>query len=825
MTFDVYFPFEKKVGGESRKLPGVKSNPKTWSEIVQLMNSPLVVQIVKDCHRGMKERKLELPAICFNGRSVTGKRSASSMVPTQFVMIDIDHCENPRVAWQELSPKVQSLESNGDLIMALVHVTPSGKGLRLVFRALKALSTIPEQMTWFAETLDLSKYGDVDSAVKDLSRLSFMPMSDDLLKVNSTILSGEFVPDVNPIVSNYDPSIAEPLELKGVVSSSLGNGVVEDLELRSEVVERRPSVVKSDQTSDSLLFSAEESSKYDAYDYRGTLLSVIIAKYVEVKGKPGHTEVHNYYNDMVKNFRCICNNEKRALLYLLPRFGHTAEECWSQIVSICKVNTLSSLPKSFYFFLKDNGFYQPRGERSDDLKAFMLSDSSDDGGLPPYLPPVFRELVGCAPKDFVVPAVNALLPILGTLTSYVRAVYPYDGRVNSTSFFSVIYAPAGTGKSFVERFIDMLFVDLKMRDMVSSMRENVYLRTLQRKGANDKAPDLPHVSLRLIPPKNSEPEFLQKQQDNHGYHMFTYAAEMDSWAKGVRAAGGNKDDMIRIAWDNGEYGQQFKSFNTFKGVVRLYWNVLITGTLAQVESYFKNVENGLVSRCSFCSIENQEFIEPPSWKSISKRGLETISSFVRRCDLNSYEQPCSISLDDLQLVSDDDFDKEIDWKFKFRDFKMIDMSWLKPSLDRFHKEQIRLGALDVDRARDMFRRRVAVRGFRLGMICYCLWEKPRESDLKKCIPFIEWWMHEDIENMLKLWGSKYNEQTDVVPTIVQRTVFDSLPNDFTRSDVYSVCVKQGIRTPVRRILFDWKKLGYVEKKDKENYSKKKGYAK
>ena len=45
---------------------------------------------------------------------------------------------------------------------------------------------------------------------------------------------------------------------------------------------------------------------------------------------------------------------------------------------------------------------------------------------------------------------------------------------------------------------------------------------------------------------------------------------MDSWAKGVKAAGGNKDDMIRIAWDNGEYGQQFKSANTFKGTVNLY---------------------------------------------------------------------------------------------------------------------------------------------------------------------------------------------------------------------------------------------------------------
>ena len=153
-----------------------------------------------------------------------------------------------------------------------------------------------------------------------------------------------------------------------------------------------------------------------------------------------------------------------------------------------------------------------------------------------------------------------------------------------------------------------------LRDAVQSMRENIYLRIISKKGANDKSPDLPHTSLRVIPSKNSEAEFLTKQQDNHGAHMFTYAAEMDEWAKGEKAAGGNKSDMIRVAWDNGEYGQQFKSANTFRGKVRLYWNVLITGTMAQVSNYFKNVENGLVTRCCYTTIENQEFQLATLWK-------------------------------------------------------------------------------------------------------------------------------------------------------------------------------------------------------------------
>lgn len=783
MNFDVYLPFQTK---EGNWCPGIKARPMTIGQILDITKDAFQLTLIGEVRKGNKESKKKLPSVCWVGRSRSGKRLASDMEPTQFVMIDIDHVENPVDAWGKL-PEKQMCDED---LLALAHITPSGHGLRLVFRATQNFKRLVEHMTYLNEKYNFGSIGDFDTAVKDLSRLSFLPTFSDLLYINEELLSKEHEGGVSPIVSEESAPEAEP-------NSPSGN------------------------TKKYSPFTDEEIENFKSRDYRGTSYQIIIDKYVEVMGIPGTGEVHNFYNEMVKYFRCICDNDKRFLLWLLPRFGHSEEECWSQIVSICKVNTLSSIPKPFYFFLKDHGFYSPKGERASSLQTYMMSEDEKSIIMPPYLPPVFRELVGAAPKDFIIPCVNALLPIMGTLTSYLRAVYPYDNREHSTSFFSVIYAPPGTGKGFVERFIDLLFEDLKFRDFVQSERENVYLRALQRKGANDKAPAEPHVSLRIIPAKNSEAEFLQKQRDNDGYHMFTYAAEMDSWAKGVRAAGGNKDDMIRIAWDNGEYGQQFKSFNTFKGMVRLYWNVLITGTIAQVENYFKNVENGLVTRCSFTSIENQEFALPPTWKTISKKGLAVIKAFRERCDRRTYTTPCTVNIDDLQMVKDEDFDNEVDWKFKFREKQRIDMSWLIPTIDKFHNEEMKKAALDIDRARDVFRRRVAVRGFRLGMICYGLWENPRKSDLEKCIPFIDWWMHRDLENILALWGAKYNEQTDTTPIVSQRTVFNQLEEKFTRSDVYTVCMKQGIKTPVRRIIHDWVKLGYIEKISKDELVKKK----
>lgn len=785
--------------------PGTKPSKMTFDAVLKLTEDPAVKELVIQNQAGVEGCKIQLPAICWIGTCNADYRLDSNCVPSQFIMIDIDHMENPLESWKESYAKQEKEYAEQNL--ACVHITPSGKGLRLVFRATKNIETISEYMLYLDDVFKFHLMGDFDAVVKNLGRISFLPHREYFIFLDMAILLGEHEFINNPIKSAGESIVEEVKRRKNGKKSDELVQPKSDSQPRLNFVEGE------------ITFTDDEKQSFEAFRYRGFEIRTIVDKYLEVYGQPGEGEKHNYYNEMVKNFRCILDNNKRLILYYMPTFGHTLEERWSQIVSITRVNTLSRLPKNFYFFLKDNGFYDGRGKQVDDVKKYMLEDESPAEPLEVYFPPVFREFVSIAPKDFVVPTVNALLPILGTLTSYVRATYPYDGRLHSTSFFSVIFAPPGTGKGFVERLLDLLFVDLKLRDYIQSERENVYLRALARKGANDKAPDMPHTSLRLIPPKNSEAEFLQKQRDNNGYHMFTYAAEMDSWAKGVKAAGGNKDDMIRIAWDNGEYGQQFKSFNTFKGTVQLYWNVLITGTLQQIESYFKNVENGLVTRCSFCSIENQEFTLPPTWRKLSKRALDVIRKFTTRCDNNTYETPCTIDPNDLLDVSDDNFDKDIQWRFKFREKRNVDMSWIMPTIDKFHEEQLKLAVLDVDRARDVFRRRVGVRGFRLAMICTCLWENPRQSDLQKCCSFVNWWMHKDIDNMLSLWGAKYNEQADVMPHVVQRTVYDSLNENFERTDVYQICLKQGIRTPVRRILHDWRKLGYIKQIDKEHFVK------
>ena len=788
MNFDVYFAQPTAKGLR----PGVTPEPMEWSDIRKLIleNENWAKQIDDYRETGDTKHKMSLPAINFVGQSVRG-RSNDAMIPTQLFMIDIDHIpadKDCRQVWDTLCMKVDYDWIVDNVILA--HISPSGHGIHIIFKS-QGYPTLIENMNAVNEIFNFDEYGDYDTKVKDFARVSFAFKASEILFESARLLLS--------------------------TESDFGTSLVNDAfaeEIQDGDSSKTPTKTKAPRSiSDNVpTLSEEEIKKFEQMEFRGTPLINIVKKWVEHRGTPDAGEVHNYYNEMIKYFRNITSNNRKWLFAILPKFGHSDEECWSQIVSITKANTLSRIDKEFYFWLRDSGFWVAREGEANALKEYMMSDEEKDSNKMPALPPVFREFVKSAPKDFHLSVINALMAIMGFLSTYVKAKYPYDDRWHTCSFFSIIYAPAGTGKGFVERLLDKLMDYVTLRDAVQSMRENIYLRIISKKGANDKSPDLPHTSLRVIPSKNSEAEFLTKQQDNHGAHMFTYAAEMDEWAKGEKAAGGNKSDMIRVAWDNGEYGQQFKSANTFRGKVRLYWNVLITGTMAQVNNYFKNVENGLVTRCCYTTIENQEFQLATIWKPIPAKGLETIQKYCKRCDDNTYETPCTVDLDEAKMLSDDEFDKQVDWQFKFKEKQEVDLSWIMPTIEKFQKEQCDQAALAYDKARDTFRRRVGVRGFRLALLCTTLYQTIGARERKIICNFVEWWMHQDIECTLQLWGKKYNEIVENATTqnISQRDVYSQLKDEFTIDDLYVVCKREGIKTRLKQIIYNWKKGHHIE---------------
>ena len=774
---------------KSGKSSGKRTAELDYAGLLKVLEEPRLRTLCDAFRSGDAEAKKGLPCIAYMGRSKTGQRKADLMEPTGLVMLDIDHCEKPRECFEHVKAHL------GDLQLLAAHITPSGKGLRLVLRNLSDFDTITDNIVAMAKQIEVGDFGEVDTCCKDLSRISFLVPKDEWL-----FLSEELFADADIFVKEAGGSIATDKSDIGVKAKNDDN------------------------------IPPEDTHDYDGYRYNGHLVTDIIAaychKYWPKTGQPEVGKRHMFYNQMVVDFRNLVDNDPKILHALLPRFGNSAEETWGQCRSICSRNTKTRHSKEFYFFLKDNGFYQSPTEAED-----VESEENEEDPYAevkelirriPKLPPVFREYVNSAPEFFKIPMVFALLPIMGTLTSYLSAIYA-DGELHTTSFISIIYAPPSSGKSFVKRLVDKLLADIKARDMVSAAREMIFMNVVNRKGSNEKSPEDPKVTMRNMPPINSLPELLIKMRNNQGYHMFTYCEEMDTWNKGSKAQGGDKNDMFRIAWDNGTYGQAYKSTGTFKGEVDLYWNVLITGTINQVHRYFKDIENGLITRCSFSDLGDQRFADMPIFKRLSERDIQVIDRFMKRCDENTYTAPLDFDTNRLYDIKDEDFDQEVPWRYEFKPRQVCDLSWIIPDLNKWLKAQNKDAKAGVNDAWDVFRRRCAVRGFRLALMCYALYPKVGEREMKVIRDFVLWFMDCDLYNMLKLWGTQFNQMMNdsETPKVSKyhNNYFVELSDEFTTQDLAKIIQKYGgITKPVMAIHL-WKKTGLIEKLSKGHYRK------
>jgi hypothetical protein len=84
-------------------------------------------------------------------------------------------------------------------------------------------------------------------------------------------------------------------------------------------------------------------------------------------------------------------------------------------------------------------------------------------------------------------------------------------------------------------------------------------------------------------------------------------------------------------------------------------------------------------------------------------------------------------------------------------------------------------------------------------------------------------MEVDLENILKLIGDRYNEQSNKIVGMTQKDVFADLPQTFNKNDVLAVMRKQGKKTRVNDVVFRWKKIGAIEEVNKGNYKKSEKY--
>ena len=99
-------------------------------------------------------------------------------------MLDVDHMESEelKVKSEEFAAAVFKQRAK-ELGILLVHITPSGRGLRIVAKADAAIGNLADNQAWLSSLLGVEP----DTACKDASRCSFCPGFEDILYINKLV--------------------------------------------------------------------------------------------------------------------------------------------------------------------------------------------------------------------------------------------------------------------------------------------------------------------------------------------------------------------------------------------------------------------------------------------------------------------------------------------------------------------------------------------------------------------------------------------------------------------------------------------------------------
>lgn len=136
--------------------------------------------------------KRKLPAFIFQAtfdettskKGVTGawrKQAATRL--TGLVVMDVDHLES-----EELKVKSEELKAKSEgLGILLAYITPSGKGLKIVFKARTEWGNLIDNQHQMAKLLGL----EVDESCKDASRMSFICKEEDILYLDKELFTYE----------------------------------------------------------------------------------------------------------------------------------------------------------------------------------------------------------------------------------------------------------------------------------------------------------------------------------------------------------------------------------------------------------------------------------------------------------------------------------------------------------------------------------------------------------------------------------------------------------------------------------------------------------
>ena len=713
-----------------------------------------------------KELKRSLPLLMFMANFSDGHRHAESAQPTGMAYLDLDELqgEDPREAWKRIE---QTLKEKGlSELTRLVHVSCSGKGLRIVyaipsaFGNLKPEEQIDRSKQWLSQTLGVSD----DSVTKDLARGSFAVPREYVLYLNPEIFEQS---QTRPEVGECIPSKGETLQTEKATTLSPRGENGEGTEPTSA------SLLAFDLCARQAGLNAESMDVWGERNWHSNLMAVL----------------------SVGVAKLMTRQQLQAVVaQRLPNYSQT-DDCRNLIEYFyekydANKGFMNASLREINAKVQEQKVDEPTIEDEDEDNGQSSMVNGQSSALP-RLPIGLKESLIGVPESMHMPVLCAVLPIAAAYADQVEVEY-CDGVRHRLGLMSIIRGEQASNKSICKTVVDVWKRQFDKEDALAREREDEWKERRKGRKANEKAPEDPKVLIRMVPVTVSCSTLLKRLKNAQGHCLYSFGEELDTLRK-TNGAGSwsSKYDIYRMGFDHGEWGQDYNSDQAESGVVNVAYNWTMLGTYGAVRRCFKsdNIENGLSSRVLMAEMPDGAFARLTKFARRSEADEDRIQEAVTR--LRSYSG-------------------------------FIDTPRLRKAIEKWVESKRVIAAKNIDYVMDTYRKRSAVIGFRCGVIHHLLRGEEREhkTSLNFAIAIAEYCL----EQQMKAFGDTLKNEYVVAKEECQRyganhSIFDQLPPVFSMNDLRAL--KQGFcgESALRTITTRWRRDGWIEKKDAKHWAK------
>ena len=603
------------------------------------MCSERVKEIIRSCRqlldagdkKGYDGQKRKLPGFIFmseimpntspdkqgNPRPEARWRVQEAARLNGLVMLDIDHIDNPVHIFGKM-PK-EWFEDGAKNQVMLVHITPSGKGLRVVFKADSVIGDLSANQHHLAQQLGVEP----DEACKDASRTSFACQEEDILFINDAIF--EYQND------EFDKRFGEVY--RG------GKGHTESTEItencrHTEITE----ITEKSQPSD---ISPQTSSFTPQPSYHGTPMQRIcdawILEYPKVETR------HGKMLEAASDLRYLVESPEElthALLLLdcvrqiseergMREIEQAAESAWTgPRYKKIPQRVQKVLIRAGVDDVKDvSAKEEDAGEKRMQMSALRTFAQR----LRPLMAPPYDTVCEGVEEENLLSHIFAAGTMFCTLMT--RCTYThYDGQEHRMNPQTLIIAPPASGKSGVDTLNKQVMSVLRAQDQISRNALKEYKRKRKERATSSKEQKQaalvePQGMIRVLLSNTSNNQFYKRlvnareevDQELLWLHVYMFDSEL---ASANKANGGadwiGKRDMELKAFENEDAGSDYANDDSVNDFVPVHWNMVTTGTAVALAKKFTmaNINDGLATRVAITPMD------PRRYKMIARGTLE-----------------------------------------------------------------------------------------------------------------------------------------------------------------------------------------------------------